>query len=171
MRTIYASAMLAASSLAFVSEDSEKEFKFMKYIAKFGQNYSTIEEFEHRFGTWARMDSFIELVNSPDSEYTHTAGHNQFSTWTSEEYNDFLTLQKPLKEGEDHTAQPLNTIRYTEEHLQSLGITSKLDWRETGCVSNVKDQGSCGSCWAFATTETMESAYCLNGGPLLTLSP
>lgn len=170
MKTTLASAILAATTLAS-RQDFDKQFEFIQYIAKFGKNYPTIEEFEHRFGTWAKMDSFINLVNSPDSEYTHTAAHNKFSTWTTEEYEALLTLQKPLKEGHDYTAQPLNKVKYTEEHLQNLGITSKLDWRETGCVSPVKDQGSCGSCWAFATTETMESAYCLNGGPLLDLSP
>jgi len=89
--------MLVASSLAFVSQDSEKEFEFMKFITKFGKDYRTMQEFEHRMGTWHKMDSFIKLVNSPDSEYTHTAGHNKFSDWTSEEYENLLTLQKPVK--------------------------------------------------------------------------
>jgi hypothetical protein len=92
MKSVFASATLAASAFAFVSQDSEKEFEFMKFIAKFGKNYKTIAEFEHRMGTWHRMDSFINLVNSPDSEYTHTAGHNKFSDWTTEEFEAIMTL-------------------------------------------------------------------------------
>jgi hypothetical protein len=38
-------------------------------------------------------------------------------------------------------------------------------------VTPVKDQGNCGSCWAFASAETMESAWFLKTGKLVELSP
>merc|ERR1712086_63280 len=46
-----------------------------------------------------------------------------------------------------------------------------MDWRSQGVISAVKDQGNCGSCWAFATTETIESYFAIATGALSVLSP
>merc|ERR1719409_2228708 len=45
------------------------------------------------------------------------------------------------------------------------------DWRSKGVVTPVKNQGGCGSCWAFASTETMESHFAIATGKLVELAP
>jgi len=47
---------------------------------------------------------------------------------------------------------------------------TSLDWREKGVVNPVKDQGQCGSCWAFSTVGSVESRWALKSGNLLNLS-
>ena len=46
-----------------------------------------------------------------------------------------------------------------------------MDWRTKGVTTPVKNQGGCGSCWAFSATEVFESAVAIQTGSLLTLSP
>jgi cathepsin L len=49
-------------------------------------------------------------------------------------------------------------------------LPSHVDWRQAGAVTAVKNQGQCGSCWAFAATETLESHVFINTGILQDLA-
>jgi len=84
---------------------------------------------------------------------------NKFSDWTQEEFNKLLGL-KDLPIGEQMLA--------TEE--SPMPTQSHKDWRDTGNVNGIKDQGSCGSCWAFAANAVHESAWKISRGSLPNLS-
>ncbi len=49
-------------------------------------------------------------------------------------------------------------------------LLKEIDWRTKGAVTPVADQGQCGSCWAFSTVATLESAHFIRTGELLQLS-
>ena len=160
MRTIFAAA-LAGAVAAF--EPHQKHFDFMQFITKHNKSYATIEEFAMRFDNWLVIDAFVEEVNAPGSEYTHTAGHNFLSDYTRGEYRAMLGSYSLVPDSDEPV------VLQTAEDMPNA---ADVDWRGN-CTTAVKDQGQCGSCWAFAATETMESSYCLTtgNGTLYTLAP
>jgi len=62
-------------------------------------------------------------------------------------------------------------VRSADNHISVDSIPTSKDWRDAGIISNVKDQGGCGSCWAFGATESIESRVAQDTGKLLILSP
>jgi len=65
----------------------------------------------------------------------------------------------------------LKSISIEEEVSQSdEDLPESFDWREKGAVTSIKDQGTCGSCWAFASSASIESAYAIKNNISLDLS-
>jgi len=58
-----------------------------------------------------------------------------------------------------------------DELLARVAPLDKIDWRDNGAVTAVKDQGQCGSCWAFSVTEETESMFFLKNKTLVELAP
>lgn len=135
------------------------EFAFMKWIAQWNKSYATREEFAFRMAEWVKVEAFVQEVNAEGSGETHTATHNKFSDFTREEYSRMLTLGNAPTPPEDARV---------EAPADFVPNASK-QWNT--CVTAVKNQEQCGSCYAFSATETVESAYCIEHGKLYTLSP
>jgi hypothetical protein len=61
------------------------EKNFISHMAEHGLSFATKEEYQFRFDLFAKMDAELDLINS-NPENTFTVGHNQFSTWTEDEF-------------------------------------------------------------------------------------
>jgi cathepsin L len=142
------------ASLGLNSASAWEEFK-----AKYGKVYNGPDhENEHRQVYDANMQWAAENSNDEVS-----FGENQFADLTQEQYRVAAGLgykQSALKQ-----LPHLGVHRFNGEEL-----AESVDWTTQGAVTPVKDQGQCGSCWAFSTTGGMEGAWQIASGSLTSMS-
>ena len=142
----------------FECEDDTLVSQFGNHVADYGLSYGTQEEFHYRFQLFAAKDKVLNEINA-NPENTFTVGHNRFSTWTDDEYKRLLGLK--YEESEEEAP---NTVWLEETYAATI------DWRTKGVVNAVKNQGQCGSCWAFSAVSAVESHHAMKSGTLYSLS-
>lgn len=137
-------------------------FEFNNFIGVFGRKYKDFAEFEKRFLVFKdNLKTMRDHNNLMGQNFT--MGINQFSDLSPEEFKEYVSLGG-----------------FKKVDLQSFGCGSysssassaplSVDWRNQGKVNAVRDQGQCGSCWAFATTANAESVWAIAKGPLYDMS-
>ena len=153
-----AAAFIGANMCEGQSPISALEQSFIQHMSEHGLSYATKEEYAFRFGIFEKKEAENVEINS-NSENTFTVGHNMFSTWTHDEYKVLLGYRGP---------QSLNE---TEAHvLPTDNLETAVDWRKKGAVNPVKNQGRCGSCWAFSATAAVEGHNAIRDGHLKSYS-
>jgi KDEL-tailed cysteine endopeptidase len=138
---------------------TENDLEYMQFITKYGKSYGTKEEFEFRYNQYLAAKEYINAENSQNG-ITYTLGVNQFSDWTPEEYKKLLGYKK----------QPEALRQAVLKDLPLEGVPTSIDWRQKGAVNAVKNQGQCGSCWAFSSVAAIEGHHQIATGQLLSLS-
>jgi len=95
--------------------------------------------------------------------HTYTMGMNKYGDLTHEE---FVKQMNGLKMTEDRQSGD----RHTFIAPSNIEIPASVDWRKQGYVTPIKDQGQCGSCWAFSATGSLEGQWFKKHTELISLS-
>jgi cathepsin H len=95
------------------------------------------------------------FAHNQDKTQSWKKGINAWSDLTDAEFETVY----PTMMSQECSATNTQAFLGTDENLPET-----KDWRDCGIVSPVKDQGSCGSCWAFSTSGTFESHYAIQTG-------
>ncbi|EQC33913.1 hypothetical protein SDRG_08593 [Saprolegnia diclina VS20] len=116
----------------------------------------------------ARFATTQKIVDDLNKQHTGAvfSTDNQFALMTEDEFAAFVKgsfkHEAPTRQlRADNTQTSL-----TQAQQEATGI----DWATNKCMSPVRNQGSCGSCWSFAAVGAVEAAHCIATGSLVDFS-
>jgi cathepsin L len=135
-------------------------YSYEAYIEEFAKKYDK-QDFEQRKVIFEENLDRIKQHNGEFEAGQHT-WHASVNELTDLTPSEFAARRAKVYSPSGH---PIVLQVSSEPNPESI------DWREKNAVTPVKNQGGCGSCWAFSATETVESAYAIASGKLLQLAP
>merc|ERR1712127_1082478 len=163
-----------AATELFSLETNEYEGVYAKYVADHGKSYGTKEEYQFRLAQFSKNMKTIEDHNSQNAD-AEQMGLNHMADWTEHEYKKLLGFGVQKKKGphgplgqRQHPHHGNNTER---RHLEDeSSVPDSVNRVTQGAVTGVKNQGSCGSCWSFSATGSMEGRNQIKTGTLTSFS-
>jgi len=155
--TVLVLSLATVASAKLMQPKATYESAFAVHMETHGLKLSGTE-YSTRLSVFAANSDVIEAHNAGES--TYTLGHNEYSHLTFEEFKTmYLSEPAPRTEGS----------RYVNA-FEGVTAPDSVDWVGSGYVTDVQNQGSCGSCWAFSTTGGLEGAYFAKTGSTVKFS-
>ncbi|PHT95714.1 hypothetical protein T459_03596 [Capsicum annuum] len=137
-----------------------------KWMARHGRVYKDEIEKELRFKTFKRNVEFIESFNQNGTR-RYKLAVNKYADLTTEEFTaSFMGLDTSLLSQQESIATTTLSFKYDSV----TEVPASMDWRKSGAVTGIKDQGVCGCCWAFSAVAAIEGAHQITNNELISLS-
>ncbi|EOA14505.1 hypothetical protein CARUB_v10027725mg [Capsella rubella] len=138
------------------------------WMTKHGRVYADMKEQKNRYAVFKSNVERIELLNSMPAGRTYKLAVNQFADLTNDEFRSMHTGYKGVSSLSSQSQTKTTLFRY--QNVSSGALPTSIDWRTKGAVTPIKDQGSCGCCWAFSVVAAIEGAAQIKKGKLISLS-
>ena len=156
MKACFCFVLLIAVTSAF-----EYTAEWEMWKRQHGRDYASETESIYRQTIWEANKKYVDNHNANADLWGFTLTTNEYADLESSEFTRIYNGLLP-------TARRSNTTRVHQP--SNLELPDKVDWRDQGVVTKVKNQGQCGSCWAFSTTGSLEGQHALKTGKLVSLS-
>ncbi|CAN6203794.1 unnamed protein product [Urochloa humidicola] len=159
--------------------------RFQRWKAAYNRSYATAAEERRRLRVYARNLAYIEATNAAAAGLSYELGETAFTDLTNREFAAMYTAAPPADDADEDVDDADAAIITTRAgpvdagggggspahaNLSAAAPPASVDWRASGAVTPVKNQGRCGSCWAFSTVAAVESIYQIRTGKLVSLS-
>ncbi|EYU29820.1 hypothetical protein ABFS82_13G034800 [Erythranthe guttata] len=144
------------------NETETMEQRFNDWLKTYRQTYKSTNEWNFRFGIYQSNVQYIDFVNSQNLSYSLT--DNQFADMTNHEFQSIYLGYN----NSNHLHG--NSVETRNGTLRNYALPASIDWRKKGAVTPIKNQGTCGSCWAFSAIAAVEGINKIKTGKLVTLS-
>ncbi|MQL68603.1 hypothetical protein Taro_000874 [Colocasia esculenta] len=136
---------------------------FESWMARHSKAYESVEEKLRRFELF--KDNLLHIDQFNKKKLSYWLGLNEFADLSHEEFKAaYLGLRPPSQERREVSSP--GAFRYAG----AVDLPKSVDWRKKGAVTPVKNQGQCGSCWAFSTVAAVEGINQIVTGNLTSLS-
>ncbi|XKL65080.1 hypothetical protein PGB90_005166 [Kerria lacca] len=145
----------------------EAHIQFENFLKKYEKNYKNETERTRRFKIFRANLQKIRSLNELE-QGTAVYGINQFADLTKSEFQKyFLGLKQKAVEENDIS----NTVKDEKKiTIPTISLPPEFDWRNYNVVTPIKNQGMCGSCWAFSVTGNVEGQWSIKHNKLLSFS-
>jgi len=153
-------AMIALCEARSLTEQDYQQ-QFTNFVTKYNKQYPH-DEFFNRYSIFKANLDYIRAHNK--GKHTYSLAVNEFTDMTFVEFHDRYTGYTPR----DTTYYRAKNA--APKHHSTLAAPASVDWRTSNAVTPIKNQGQCGSCWAFSTTGSVEGAVAIGSGKLISLS-
>jgi len=155
---------IAAVATARTAWKDLDNYTFDKFVQEYNLKFEP-HEIEQRREVFLAELARVKLHNSQNLSWKE--GVTKFSAMTVAEKKAFFGRNKAAAKASLKSEKTLPSDLVMKPVSD---LPSSVDWREQDIVSATKDQGHCGSCWAFASTAVIESHVAKASGLLFDLS-